>query len=612
MRNRRLGVAALAIAAALLPTLAAARLDQAEREAATLDERLLLVEKTYGRPDESDALRARRKLAEGETQLLLGDWLHAGVLLSDAVESPELRATADYPKALALHGDALRRQGACAAALVQYDEVLKLPPSPWRAAALTGALECRVKLRRYDGVEALVAEARRAPGGVPPEVAYLAAKAVYQRTDLAPAERVARVTEAFAAVPPPFDLAAAYFQGAVQVEVNDLARAAERFERCTALPGKEARQVEVRELCFMALGRVYAEQGKWAESLDRYQAIPRGSPNFDQSLYEVAWNFVRAKEYEKALETANTIVDLAPEAQLAPEATILSGHLNLRLGHYAAATEAFNKVINAYAPVRDEIDAVLTMREDPIAYFDALIGRQGRSFEVASVLPPIAVKWATAQRDVGGALDLVAALEGGRRDLEEANAVAVRLEATLQRSNGLDAAPLQKTGWLAADALETAAVLLQGEAVAAPAAAAGKVLAPERRAELEQLEQKRLAFRKRLEALPTTPEGVEARLSRLRRRVDEVDRGAFRLGYQIDAAGAAITGTAAWIERHHAEIAGLDAGRGELEEELQRHRGILGGYLQELRDLRRDIAAARDAAGGIESAPGDAALRRAY
>jgi tetratricopeptide (TPR) repeat protein len=610
---RRLGVAALAIAAALLPTLAAAaRLDEAERQAATLDDRLAAVEKTYGRPDEPEALRAQRKLAEGEAQLRLGDFLHAAVLLSDAVESSELRATADYPRALALYGDALRRQGAYGAALRQYDEVLKLAASPSRTAALTGALECRVKLRRYDGVEALVDEARRTPGGVPPEVAYLAAKALYQRTDLAPAERVARVTEAFAVVPAPFDLAAAYFQGVVQVEANDLARAAERFERCTALPGKEPRQAEVRELCYLALGRVYGEQGKWAESLDRYQAIPRGSPNFDQSLYEVAWNFVRAKQYEQALDTARTIADLAPESQVAPEATILAGHLNLRLGHYAAASEAFNKVINTYAPVRDEIDAVLAMREDPVAYFDALIGQPGRSFEVTSVLPPIAVKWATAQRDVGGALDLVAALESGRRDLEEANAVAVRLEATLQRSGGLDAAPLQKAGWLSADALETAAVLLEGEAVAAPVAAAAKVLAPERRAELEQLEQRRLAFRARLEALPTTPAGVEARLARLRRRVDEVDQGAFKLGYQIDGAGAAITGTEAWIEKHHAEIAGLDAGRAELEDELQRHRGILAGYLRELRDLRRDIAAARDAAGAVEGAPGDASVRRAY
>jgi len=149
---RQPGVAALAFAAALLapwPAAGATRLDEVEREAAAVEDQLLVVERVHGRPDESLAARATRKFSEGETQFLLGDWMHAAVLLLDAVEQPEFRASADYPLALAYLGDSLRNQGACAGALQQYDLLLALGSTPSRGAAIAGSLDCRVKLRKF-------------------------------------------------------------------------------------------------------------------------------------------------------------------------------------------------------------------------------------------------------------------------------------------------------------------------------------------------------------------------------------------------------------------------------------------------------------------------------
>lgn len=614
MNHRQPGVALALVAALLAPWQAAAsRLDGAEREAASIEERLLFVERTYGRPDESLSTRAHRKFSEGETQFLLGDWMHAAVMLYDAVEQPEFRASADYPLALAYLGDALRSMGACGSALLQYQALLDLGPTPVRGAAIAGALDCRVKQRRFEGVEALVAEARTAfTRGAPPEIGYLAAKALYLRPDLRPAERLERASQAFAAVAPPYHLAAAYFQGALLVEAGDLVSAAERFERCITLNGKDARQVEIRELCMLALGRIYADQGKWAESLDRYQLVPLESPRFNEALHEVAWGFVRAKAYDQALRTASMIVDLAPESQLAPEATILTGHLNLRLGHYAAATESFNKVINAYAPVRDEIDAILTMHEDPIRYFNELIGRQGKAFDVGSVLPAMAVKWATAQKDVVGAIDLVHALEVGRSDVDDANAVAVRVEALLSRAGGLDAAPLLKTGWAGADAVENALARLEGQVATLAVAASRDALAPAPRAELEQVHASRQALEARLAALPATPGEVDARHGRMARRLDQVERAIFRIRHLADASAAAIAGTESWLEQHRAEIVSDEAGRTELSEELRRQRAVVVGYQGELRALGREVADARDAARSLEGLGGEQSLRKEY
>ena len=591
----------------------AARLDDLEREASAVEDRLLVVERLYGAPDESRAARAQRKFAEGETQLLLGDWVHAAILLYDAVGEPELRATPAYPQALAWLGDALRNQGACGSALQPYEELLALGPTPARGAAVAGALECRVTLRRWGGLDALLAEIPGAfPRGAPAEVGYLAAKALYLRPDLRPSERRRRAGEAMAAVQPPFHLAAAYFQGVIALEAGDQEEAAERFDRCTRLEGKEARQGEIRELCMLALGRVRAEQGRWAESLDAYQLVPLESPRFDEAVFEVAWGFVKARAWDQALRTAGMIVDLAPDSRLAPEATILTGHLNLQLGHYAAAADAFQRVVAAYAPVRDDIDAVLTMHEDPIRYFNELIRRQGRAFDVASVLPTVAVKWANARREVGAALDLVASLEAGQRDLEEAGAVGERLEALLTRASGLDAAPLLKTGWSGADAAQNAVAALEGELATLAVQAARGVLPPAARTELESAHAARLELGRQLAALPRTPGEVQARQERMARRIDQADRGVFQLRYELEASAAALAGVEAWLEQHRAEIRSDAAGRARVTAEIQQQRGVLAGSQEELRALGREVAALRDTASGVDGTSAEAGLRREY
>jgi tetratricopeptide (TPR) repeat protein len=607
--------AALALAATLLgpgPALGA-RLDGVERETAAVESRVAQVEKLYLRPDESAAARARRQFSDGETQLLLGDWLHASVLLYGALDEAEFRASADAPPALLYLGDALSNQGSCGAALSAYEELLRRGAAGMQAAALIGTLDCRIKLKRLDGIQPLLDEAQaQLKDGLPAELAYLVGKASYFRTDLRPAERVERAMLAFAAVAPPLHVAATYFQGALQVEAGDLGAAAERFEACLKLQGNDPRQVEIRELCAMGAGRVYAEQGKFAESLDRYQLLPYTSPRFNEALYEVSWGYVRAGNHEQALRTAAMIVDLAPESQMAPEATILTGHLNLRLGRYAAASESFNKVINNYAPVRDEIDAILTMQEDPVRYLNELIGRQGKAFDVASVLPPLAAKWASAQKEVGGALDLVMALDGAGQDLADSLNVVARVEALLQRGGGLDAVPLARDGWISADAIEDGSMRLRGQIADRAAELAAPLLSLAGRKELETLRSARRKLQPRLDSLPRTNLDVESRARRMRARVNQAEKALFQLGLQVDAAGASVAGTEAWLNQHRSEIQGDQAGRDEFRAELQQQREIVTGYQEAIRALRHEIAAARDAVGGSAQAAGDGSLRSEY
>jgi tetratricopeptide (TPR) repeat protein len=584
----------------------------AERDLRALDERLRFVEQEYGRKDESAGVRARRKFSEGEVQFLLQDWSHAAILLYDAVDEPEFRGSGEYPNALYYLGESLWQQRDYPTARTYFRQILGIPGAPHQKESVLRALDIAIRLSSYEGVDALVQQAQRIYGGQPaPELTYLAARAVYARKDLAPKERARRSLEAFRAVAPPYHFQAAYYRGALLVQGGELGSAAEEFEGCTRLAPQDARQREVRELCFLALGRIYSELGRYPEAFDRYQEIPRESPRFNDALYEIAWGFVKGKRYEQALRTAALISDLSPESQLAPEATILQGHLYLRLGRYAEALETYNRVINQYAPIRDEIDAILTMHEDPVRYFNELIGRSDRAFDVATLLPPVAVKWAATQADVSSALKVVADLDSGRRDLAQGRDIADRIEAVLTRNDGLEAFPHLKEGHARAETVENGVVWLEGQIAAAEAALLEEALPVGARADLLRADADRRALEPRVRLLPRTPEEMRARQDRMKARFAEVERKAFQVGYLIESSRAAIAGTQVWLDEHR-DISGTSEGRAEFLEEMRKHKEVVAAYEDELRALRQEIGKVADAMGGSEGSAGDAAMRQAY
>jgi len=276
------------------------------------------------------------------------------------------------------------------------------------------------------------------------------------------------------------------------------------------------------------------------------------------------------------------------------------------------ATRAYDQVVDTYAPVRDELDAILATREDPVRYFDELIGRQGGAFDVASVLPPVAVRWATSSAEVSAAVDLVRSVGGARRDVQDGRDLADRLDALLRRGGGLDAFPRLLGAYARAQAVENAAARAEGAWAAAAAAAAERGAAPERRGELARAREARAALEARFDRLPRTAEAVEARRARLHGRVDEASGAAFRLTYLLDGNRAAIAGIEAWLDRHRNDVGVEVEARQELAEELRRHRGVLDGYEAELAAIRQDLAKVRDAAGGVDAMQEEGRLRAEY
>ncbi|HEX9242527.1 MAG TPA: hypothetical protein VF875_08825 [Anaeromyxobacter sp.] len=616
-RRTRLASAVIAVAAlGASARVAAARppdpLDLLDQETQAIEERLAAAERFGLRAEEPPAVHAQRRFEDGQLQYELGDWLHAAIMLTEVVDEPTWASAPDRAEATFLLADALRRHDLCGAARLRYLDYLGRSDVAHRAQAVSGALDCAVKERRHKDVERLLELERAAGTEAPPEVRYLVAKAAYQRIDLPQAERISRATAAFEQVGPPFQLQAWYFQGVLRIQEQNFHRALQWFERCAKAEAQTDRDVELRDLCTLALGRVHTQMGDAGAAIGWYAAVPWTSSRFAEATYEIALAHIRGKKYEDALRMTSFIPELEPDSPLAPEATVVKGHLLLRLGRYAEATETYNVVINTYAPVRDEIDAILSMGEDPLRYYDELIGRKGSAFEVAPILPPVAVRWATTSREVATALGFVRGVDAARADVAEARDVAVRLEALLQRGGGIDAFAALQRAYAHAQAVENAAAKAEGAYVEAAAAAAERALLPERRGDLVRARQARVEAERRFDALPRTPMANEERLKRMRARVDSIGQAVFRLELARGGCLAAIDGVDEWLDKNRAEIRGDSEARQDIAEELRRQRAIVEEYDAEITAARQAIAAVRDAAGGVEQMTEESRVRAAF
>src|SRR5262249_50082577 len=163
--------------------------------------------------------------------------------------------------------------------------------------------------------------------------------------------------------------------------------------------------------------------------------------------------------------------------------------------------ETYNGVISTYAPVRDEIDRMLAVQKDPVAYFDNLLARNEKTLDVNTLLPPLALKWASAQEDVGQALRVVGALEGGKKGVTDGRPSAARIPRGPDGRGAAASPPLQE-GTSRAEAVATGLASAEATLATAEVEALDPLLTHDERLELGRIQASLSSSRARLAALP--------------------------------------------------------------------------------------------------------------
>lgn len=569
------------------------QLDQIAARLQASDENLRFVETQFTeRPEPTDEEAHLRRLSAAEIQYLLGDYKSAAVLFYDLVADQRFHTHPRYPDALYFLSDALYQQKNFLGAKLYLRELLSLRSSHYQEA-LARYLELAGKLDELKGIETYYQQAQDANGSVPPEVAYVYGKWTFKRSDLPLKQRLQRAIEIFTplaeAPEGPTRSFSAYFIGVCQVKLGQLADAVSQFEKVAALEVKDPREQVVRDLAQLSLGRLLGETGQYEAALERYQAIPQESEHHVEALYEAAWLLVRKGDYEKAKNTLDVLLMLAPDTTLTPEAKILQGHLQLRLKSYDEATATYEQVINTYAPVHDEIDALLKLYKNPVRYFDDLLKRNEKNLDVSALLPPVALKWATTQREVSDAVRVIDDLEAGRHGMAEANEISRRVLAALDE-RGLEVFPALQDGYTRADAVDSGLTAIYESLVRFELLVLDPTLTAAEKERLSDLLKEQAPVEKRFRTLPKTLKDVEQRRNRMQEKVAELDGAAFKLGYELQSLFATAAALEKWVyDTREQRAEGSEETEKPFVERLSHELSVLKSQQKELDALRQRL-----------------------
>ena len=574
----------------------AAQVELVQAQAKNAEDNLQVVETQYvGQAEPSGEQALMRRFNDGEIQYLLGDYATAAVLFYDLLGDKTFQKSPKYPEALFYLGDALYQQGNWGSARVYLRTLLTLDTPRYREA-LAEYLDATSRLNDFSNIEPYIQRARGPTGELPPELAYIYGKWLFKRTDIPKAQRLTEAAEAFeriAASPDArYRLQALYFLGVIEVERGNYDAALARFTEAAKSKPKDAKEQKLVELANLSEGRVLVEQGKFTEAIDRYQDVPRDSDAFPDSIYETAWAKVRAGDYAGAKNATDILLLVAPDSTLAPQAQILQGHLLLKLKRYGEATDTYNGVINTYAPVRDELDALLNVNKDPVAYFDNLLLRNEKNLDVNTLLPPVALKWATTQSDVSDALNVVKAMEDGRKGVSDGQTLADRILKALGE-RGMEAFPTLQEGYTRADAVSNALVAAEETLTDVETELVAPVLTADEKAQLQALRKSDATARAQLASLPTSNTAVADRRKAMQQRVDVLDREAYRLGYELQSMSAVLAAVEKWVVDTRGQRKGTAADEKAFQERVRSEQQSAAALERQLDAVRAELRDAR-------------------
>jgi tetratricopeptide (TPR) repeat protein len=573
-----------------------------------------LVEKQYTlREEQTDEAQRLQRFSDAEIQYLLGDYANAAVLFYDLVANKDFQSSANFPEALYDLADSLYHEKNYLGARLYLRQLLSLKGAHYKQA-LAEYLEIAGRLNEFAGIDEYVTQARGLSGGsLPPELTYVYAKWLFRRDDLPVAERVSRSQPVFDSLVQdtqgPYRMQAAYFVGVGYVKLKQWDKAIAQFAAVKQMQPRDAKDRVVRELADLSSGRVFFEMGRFDDAIAQYSEIPREADSFPDSLYEIAWAYVRKGELEKAKNATEVLLLVAEDSVLAPEAKILQGTLLQKLQKYDDALDTYNQVISTYAPVRDDIDALLSVNQDPVKYFDDLLARNDKNLDVTKLLPPAALKWASTREEVADAQAIGSALDQSRKGIAEARQIADRILKSLDE-RGLESFPMLQEGYTRADAVDTAVTRAEEGLTRIEGFLVNGGLSADQQAKLADVRTREQALKHRIDTLPTTTEEVRARKQRIQAAIDALDRQAFQLGFQLQSQTAQLEAIKKYVADTRSQRKDSpDDEKAFLEKVSLEQRGI-DGIQADLDAVRAQLADERNNADKAVS--GEDTLRKEY
>jgi tetratricopeptide (TPR) repeat protein len=605
------GAAALAAALALsAPSRARADdvLDDIGRRLTGLEAQAAQVEASIHNPvgaPQADPDLIERRIVQAQVAYGVGRYDDAALLLYDIVEKyPQNKS---YPDALFYLADSLFQRGDNLVARAYFQKIVAgSAQTPHYGEALERLLEVSLRLQDQTGVKDYLAklDALPATGKMVESVPYVRGKYAYFTKSYDEAARF------FSLVPPAskYDFQARYFTAVNEVARGNLAEAAKILHALIKQQPKGDDDAKVLELSHLALGRLHYERDQPSEAIDHYLALSRHSTYFDEALYEVAWVYVKAKQYDKALRALELLALANPKSAMLPDVRILEGNLRIRKAQaqgnatgnatedYAKATKVFEDTRATYEGPKKQLDQIIAAHEDPRVFFAQVLGRASKDLEMKVELPDVVVAWMREVPEVQRIVGVTKSLDEIRQDLDDTTSMIDRLERAIgaPARTALFPGLAERRG--RAEEIGLAAFALRQDLANRERIL---VLRTGGGGELDALEQRRAELARKLAALPQAQDTLYDRVLKAKGQYLELDKKAQQTDVYISTIEAQLVAIDKYYHDLKSDAAAKTLPAAEYEKQLGELRTAVDGLRKELGAVRQEIGVASDEEGGV-------------
>ncbi|MCB9616349.1 MAG: tetratricopeptide repeat protein, partial [Sandaracinus sp.] len=334
------------------------------------------------------ALREQLRLAES----LYFDQRHgdAALVLYEIVESPrfaDYSESDDFLGAELLAASALAELGSLRTAARYLERILRRGTShgyfgPAYRRFVDVTLQSGDLATGLRTLDALDLQGGTLPEDAENELRYLRARAAYDAGDLDAADPVfTEITQRSR-----FYANAQYFRGVIATRRRDLAAAEAAFCSIATTGDQERftfvvddRFFQVKDLAWLALGRVAHEGRRGDDAFYYYFQVPNDSERVAEALFESAFAMYEGDDYDTAIDLLDQLEVRFPASPFVDEATVLRGYVHLGRCEFEEAARLFVRFAERFGPLVAEIDAILESETRQAALYGDLLEEERRA-----------------------------------------------------------------------------------------------------------------------------------------------------------------------------------------------------------------------------------------
>lgn len=254
----------------------------------------------------------------------------------------------------------------------------------------------------------------------------------------------------------PYRIRAAYVAGAAALKLGDIDTAVARFSAISAVRTGDPRDQAIIELSWMALGRIFHDEGEIDRSVDAYRKISRDSVYFPEAMYETAWTLLRAGRNEAAITALDLLLVYDPESPIVPEIKQLRGKVRIQERDWPGAEREFLELRREFAELGQRVGRHLRAQSGAQDWFTAVVREDMPHFSIDALMPVDAARLAEALPRSVQARDLAREVGQLEQELADVRALLAKMEVAVSAKEraqlfedlsaymaGLDAAELE-------------------------------------------------------------------------------------------------------------------------------------------------------------------------